>query len=100
MLALRRIAVVVAVAMFVLLPLHELVDIGEQWPYDGHVVLVLLSAIFLAGLAAVCRGVARACLVSLRKVLRPPSGTTVVFKPFAPCPTRPFLFLILCLLRI
>ena len=98
--ALQRIAVIVAVAMFVLLPLHEIIDIGEQWPYDGHVVLVLLATIGLAGLTIICRGLAHACLVSLRKVLQPPTGATAVFKPFAPCQGRALLFLILCLLRI
>lgn len=98
--ALARITVVLAVALFVLLPLHELVDIGEQWPYDGHVVLVLLATIGLAGLTVICRGLAHACLVSLRKVLQPPSGATVAFRPFAPCEVRSLLFLILCLLRI
>ena len=98
--ALARIAVILAVALFVLLPLHELVDIGEQWPYDGHVVVVVLSAIFLAGLALICRGLAQACLLSIRRVLRPPSGATTVFRPFVLCQGRSLLFLILCLLRI
>jgi len=98
--ALARIAVILAIALFVLLPLHELVDIGEQWPYDGHVVLVLLATIGLAGVTGICRRLAHACLVLLRKVLQPPSGTAVVFRPFASCQGRSLLFLILCLLRI
>jgi hypothetical protein len=98
--ALAQIAVILAVALFVLLPLHELIDIGEQWPYDGHLVSVLLSIILLAGLAVICRGLAHACLISLRRVVRPPSGATVAFKPFVLRRDRSLLFLILCLLRI
>jgi hypothetical protein len=98
--AVARVAIILAVALFVLLPLHELIDIGEQWPYDGHVVLVLLATIGLAGFTVICRGLAHACVVSLRKVLQPPSGATVVFRPFAFCHGRSLLFLILCLLRI
>ena len=98
--ALARITVILAVALFVLLPLHELIDIGEQWTYDGHLASVLLSIIFHAGLAVICRGLAQACLVSLRRVLRPPSGATAAFKPVAYYPERSCLLLILCLLRI
>lgn len=96
----RRIAAIVAVAMFVLLPLHELVDIGEQWPYDGHVVVLLLSVIFIAGLALLCRALPHAWLASARaRRQRQPASVP----PVHPCTFRPgfaLLFLLLCLLRI
>ena len=96
----RRTAIVLAIALFVLLPLHELVDVGEQWPYDGHVVVLLLSVVFLSGLALLCRSLARACFESVRRMLRPPlAGSDPLRYSALPCP-RPFLFLTLCLLRI
>ena len=57
-------------ALVALLPLYELIDIGEQWPNDGNVVLVLLSTLFLVGLAFLCRGLSQVCRVSWRRVLR------------------------------
>jgi len=98
--ALRRTAIVPAIALFVLLPLHELVDVGEQWPYDGHIVVLLLSIVFLCGLAVLCRALARACFGSGRRLLRPPLADGDLLRSFALPHPRPFFFLTLCLLRI
>ena len=99
---LRTIGALLVVALFVLLPLYELADIGEQWPHDGDVVLVLLFVLFLVALSIICRGVACVCVALLKRVWRQ-------FAPqFSPVRVRPSsircldfrLFLIFCDLRV
>ena len=63
---LRTFAVLVLVALFLLLPLYEFVDIGEQWPNDGNLVLVVLSALYFVGVSIVGRELTRLC-VALRR---------------------------------
>jgi hypothetical protein len=63
----RTIAVLLIVALFVFLPLYELVDIGEQWPHDGDVVQIVLCLVFILGVSVLCRGVACACLASRKR---------------------------------
>jgi hypothetical protein len=96
----KTIAVLLFVALFVLLPLYELADIGEHWPHDGDVVQVVLFGLFILGLSILCRGVACACLALKRSwIPRPPVTRAEVQSPVAPrdCSS---LFLIFCDLRV
>ena len=99
--ALTRAALLLLVGLLVVLPLYELIDIGEQWPNDGIVVTLILSALFLIGLSIVCRGLAQVCTIPLRRMLRARlDRAAVIASGFAP-PSRPALpFLFFCLLRI
>ena len=46
--SLRKIALIGFIALLVLLPLHEIVDPGEEWPFDDEIAVVLYSALFIA----------------------------------------------------
>ena len=94
-------AVLLIVALFVLLPLYELADIGEHWPHDGDIVQIVLCVLFIVGLSVLCRGVACACLASLKRAWIPaPSAVcTRVARAIAPH-DRSSLFLIFCDLRV
>ena len=97
----KRSAILLLVAFLVLLPLYELVDIGEQWPHDGSLVLVLLSALFLVGLAVLCRGLAQVCVVSLQRVFFERCAAAAgVALAVTRRHSRPLLILLICLLRI
>ena len=97
---LKTIAVLLIVALFVLLPLYELADVGEQWPHDGDVVLIVLFVLFIVGLSILCRGLACACLASLKRswIPRPPAARTIA-PPVTPRDSSA-LFLIFCDLRV
>ena len=41
--------------LFLLLPLYELIDIGEQWPFDGDVVSVILCCLLIVAALLACR---------------------------------------------
>ena len=99
---LRIIGALFVVALFFLLPLYELADIGEQWPHDGDVVLVLLFVLFVVALSIICRGVACACVALLRRVWRQffPQSTPVRVRPSAIRCVDFSLFLIFCDLRV
>ena len=58
------------VALFFVLPLYELADIGEQWPHDGDVVLILLFVLFVVAVSIIFRGIACACVALLRRAWR------------------------------
>ncbi len=99
---LKTIGALLVVALFFLLPLYELADIGEQWPHDGDVVLVLLFVLFLVALSIICRGVACACVALLKRVWQQfvPHCSPVRVRPSAiRCLDSP-LFLIFCDLRV
>jgi len=97
----KTFAVLLVVALFVLLPLYELADIGEQWPHDGDIVQIVLCVLFIVGLSVLCRRVARACLASLKRAWIPaPSAVCArVARTIAPH-DRSSLFLIFCDLRV
>jgi hypothetical protein len=85
----------------VLLPLYEFVDIGEHWPNDGNVVLVILSALYIIGVSVLCRGWARICAQAVQRVWLPgPQPTHAPCRPWAIDPHASALFLIFCLFRI
>jgi hypothetical protein len=97
----KTILVLLVVALLVVLPLYELADIGEHWPHDGDVVQIVLCVLFIAGLSVLCRGVACACLASLRRAWAPapsPAGARIALT-IAPR-DRSSLFLIFCDLRV
>ena len=97
----KTVAVLLFVALFVLLPLYELADVGEHWPHDGDVVQVVLFGLFIAGLSILCRGVACACLASLKRTwIARPHSTRVAPRPFAAPREHTPLFLIFCDLRV
>ena len=102
MVRLRTIGALLVVALFFLLPLYELADIGEQWPHDGDVVLVLLFVLFVVALSFFCRGVACACVALLKRVWRqffPQSSPIRLGSSAIRCLDFP-LFLIFCDLRV
>ena len=41
--------------LLVVLPLHEVVDPGEQLPFDDEVVAVVFSALFITAVSLTCR---------------------------------------------
>lgn len=97
----KRIVVLLVVALFVVLPLYELADVGEHWPHDGDVVQIVLCVLFIAGLSVLCRGVARACLASLRRAWVPkPSPVRAGLARTITPRDRSSLFLIFCDLRV
>ncbi len=67
---LKTVGALLVVALFFLLPLYEFADIGEQWPHDGDVVLILLFVLFLVALSIICRGIACACVALLKRAWR------------------------------
>ena len=97
----RTILVLLVVALLIVLPLYELADIGEQWPHDGDVVAIVLSVLFIFGLSVLCRGVACACLASLRRawISAPWPVRAGLVRTTAPR-DRSSLFLIFCDLRV
>jgi hypothetical protein len=96
----KTVAVLLVVSLFILLPLYELADIGEQWPHDGDVVQVVLFGLFIAGLSILCRGVACACLSLKRSWISKPLATGVDFRTLGAPHDRSSLFLIFCDLRV
>ena len=98
---LKTIGILLTIALFVLLPLYELADIGEQWPHDGDVVQIVLFLVFLIGLLFLCRGFARACLARFKRawIPRPPVARSELARPLAPRDCS-LLFLVFCDFRI
>lgn len=58
----RTSVIVLAIGLFALLPLHEIVDYGEHWPNDGNYASIVLSVLFLVGLAFTARRAAATAL--------------------------------------
>ncbi|HEY3159088.1 MAG TPA: hypothetical protein VGJ78_09040 [Vicinamibacterales bacterium] len=97
----KTIVVLLVVALFVVLPLYELADIGEHWPHDGDVVQIVLCLLFIVGLSVLCRGVACACLASLKRAWVPaPSPVCACLARTMAPRDRSSLFLIFCDLRV
>ena len=96
----KTVAVLLIVALFILLPLYELADIGEHWPHDGDIVQVVLFGLFIAGLSILCRGVACACLSLKRSWISKPPATRVDLRTLVAPQDRSSLFLIFCDLRV
>jgi len=97
----KTFAVLLVVGLFVLLPLYELADIGEQWPHDGDVVQIVLCVLFIVGLSVLCRGVACACLASLKRAWVPAPSVVCARAARTIAPhDRSSLFLIFCDLRV
>lgn len=101
MLPLKRSGILLLVVMFFLLPLYELADVGEHWPHDGDVVLVLFCLLFIAAISLICRGIACACLASVRRVCQfAPRSCSVRVPPFLLTRADSPLFLIFCDFRV
>ncbi len=45
------------IALFVLLPLYELVDYNEQWPNDGHFMAIIFTILFIVEIPRILRTV-------------------------------------------
>ncbi len=97
----RTIAILLIVGLFIVLPLYELADVGEHWPHDGDIVQIVLCVLFIVGLSILCRGVACACLASLKRSLiaKPPVARSERLRLAAPH-SGAALFLIFCDLRV
>jgi len=52
---LRTVATLSTIALFVLLPLYEVVDRGEHWPNDGTYVSLVLFVLFSVGIVLAAR---------------------------------------------
>jgi len=96
----KTVTVLLVVALFILLPLYELADVGEHWPHDGDIVQVVLFALFIAGLSILFRGVACACLSLRRSWISKPPATRVDVRTRVAPRDRSSLFLIFCDLRV
>jgi hypothetical protein len=66
----RRLGLIAFIALLVILPLHEVVDPGEQWPFDDEVVSVLFSALFIAAALLTCHAWSKELFVLVRAVAR------------------------------
>ena len=97
----KTLAVLIIIALFVVLPLYELADIGEQWPHDGDIVQIVLCVLFIVGVSILCRGVACARLASLERAWKPAPVAVLarLVRSIAPR-DRCSLFLIFCDLRV
>jgi hypothetical protein len=97
----KTIIVLIIIALFIVLPLYEVADIGEQWPHDSDIVQIVLCLLFIAGLSILCRGVACVCLASLKRswILKPPVPRGGRVRCAAPRDGS-VLFLIFCDLRV
>src|SRR5215471_3180622 len=98
---LKTVGILLIIALFVLLPLYELADVGEQWPHDGDIVQVIFFLVVLAALSIFCRRSARACFSRLRRswIPRPPATRPELTRSLAPREYS-LLFLVFCDLRI
>ena len=96
----KTVAVLLIVSLFILLPLYELADIGEQWPHDGDIVQVVLFGLFIAGLSILCRGIACACLSVKRSWISKPPAVRADLRILVAPHDRSSLFLIFCDLRV
>ena len=97
----RTIAILLIVGLFIVLPLYELADIGEHWPHDGDIVQIVLCILFIVGLSILCRGVACACLASLKRSWIPQPPVARGERPRLASPRNgSALFLIFCDLRV
>jgi hypothetical protein len=68
--SLSRCALIGFIALLVLLPLHEMVDPGEEWPFDDEVVVVLYSVLFIAAVTLRCRASADHLFTLVRAAAR------------------------------
>ena len=91
------------IALFVLLPLYELVDYNEHWPNDGHFVAVIFTILFIVEIPRILRTVSSVVLRLLqslwRMILDSCSTAHVGRSALLTCTSGP-LFLRLCDFRI
>jgi hypothetical protein len=66
----RRFALIGFIALLVVLPLHEVIDPGEQLPFDDEVVAVIFSAMFITAVSLTCRAWGGELLVLLQAAAR------------------------------
>ena len=85
MCSLRRFARIGFIALLILLPLHGIVDPGEQLPFDDEVVAVLYSALFIAAVSLTCRASARHLFTLVRAAARSRLGVNNTI-PQSPVP--------------
>jgi hypothetical protein len=79
--SLRRCALIGFIALLVLLPLHEMVDPGEEWPFDDEVVVVLYSVLFIAAVTLRCRASADHLFTLVRAAARNRFGLKKRIRP-------------------
>ena len=99
---LSKFAVVVFVLLLVLLPLYEFADVGEHWAFDGEIVCVVFSLLFIAAALVACRIVRRAWIAFARRidVVRAPRTYGKPSRSLTLSRDNSSLFLVLCDLRI
>ena len=93
------------IALLVVLPLHEVVDPGEQRPFDDEVVSVLFSALFIAAALLTRHVWGRELLVLVRAAARCRLGlnktvTHALVSAIAPPRDESLAHLVLCQFRI
>lgn len=101
----RRFGLIAFIALLVILPLHEVVDPGEQWPFDDEVVSVLFSALFIAAALLTCHVWGRELFVLVRAAARRRLGlnktvTQTAVSAVAPPRDESLAHLVLCQFRI
>jgi hypothetical protein len=97
---LKSLALILLVALLVLLPLYEFIDIGEQWPFDGEVVGALLTALLIVASLVVLRQLARVCFAMDRRLRRREPYSRHLPLLFFSRRDRSSLFLVRCHFRI
>lgn len=66
----RRFALIGFIALLVVLPLYEVIDPGEQLPFDGEVVAVIFSGMFITAASLTCRAWGGGLVVLLQAAAR------------------------------
>jgi len=99
---LTTIALIAWITLLILLPLYELADIGEHWPFDGEIVNVIFSTLFIFAALFVARRWGRRCLTALSRVRLTLTSThrREIVRIAPDTRDESFLFLMLCHFRI
>jgi hypothetical protein len=101
----RRFALIVFIALLVVLPLHEVVDPGEQLPFDDEVVAVVFAALFITAASLTSRTWGGELFVLLqaaarRRLSRNQTVTQTVIPAVEPPRDESLAHLVLCQFRI
>ena len=101
----RRFALIGFIALLVVLPLHEIVDPGEQLPFDDEVVAVLFSALFIVAASLTSRLWSRELFMLVKAVARlrlrmNTTATHVIFPTITTPGDKSLVHLVLCQFRV
>lgn len=91
---------ILLVALLVLLPLYEFVDIGEHWPFDGQIVSAILTTLFIVAALIGMRRLAHVCFAIDRRPRGFARSSLRFSSLFCSNPQHSLAFLVRCPLRI